>query len=374
MLLEEYRPPLRHHNKATSGARPILLSAKTPERLREYARRLAEFIITEPAEAKRDPQHYLDNLAYTLQVGRDAMEERLALLSDSLTDLQRQLADFAAGGEAVYRGRSEGDSQVLALIRQDEDMAAALAAWIGKRKYHKLLELWCQGLAIDWHQFYRDGRPMQRLSLPGYPFAEERYWVTDLTVVRVTGPSPGDVWLHPMLERNTSDFYHQRFSSRWQGDERWFAHHQVDDRKTMPGVAYLEMARAAIAKSLDPHQLAAGPLQFKNIIWPAPYTLAPQRNELHIELALEQRKIDFRIYSQTNGEEVEHCKGGAEVIAAAAVEQLNLEALGAGPWRRSLDAAELYSLFDQISIHYGPSHRGVERLWLGEEGCWPGSS
>ncbi|MFC0711826.1 SDR family NAD(P)-dependent oxidoreductase [Azorhizophilus paspali] len=366
ILLEEYRPPLRHHNKATSGARPILLSAKTPERLREYARRLAEFIITEPAEAKRDPQHYLDNLAYTLQVGRDAMEERLALLSDSLTDLQRQLADFAAGGEAVYRGRSEGDSQVLALIRQDEDMAAALAAWIGKRKYHKLLELWCQGLAIDWHQFYRDGRPMQRLSLPGYPFAEERYWVTDLTVVRVTGPSPGDVWLHPMLERNTSDFYHQRFSSRWQGDERWFAHHQVDDRKTMPGVAYLEMARAAIAKSLDPHQLAAGPLQFKNIIWPAPYTLAPQRNELHIELALEQRKIDFRIYSQTNGEEVEHCKGGAEVIAAAAVEQLNLEALGAGPWRRSLDAAELYSLFDQISIHYGPSHRGVERLWLGE--------
>lgn len=366
ILLEEYQPPQRPRHDVTSGARPILLSAKTPEQLREYARRLAEFIAAEPAEAKLNPEHYLDDLAYTLQVGRDPMPERLALLSDSLTDLQRQLADFAASGKAVYRGRSDGDNQALALFRQDEDMAAALAAWIDKRKYHKLLELWTQGLAIDWRQFYRDERSMQRLSLPGYPFAQERYWVTDLATVPVTDPVPGDGWLHPMLERNTSDFYRQRFSSRWRGQECWFADHQVNGHPTMPGVGYLEMARAAIAQSWDPQPLADGWLQFKNIVWLAPYTLASQHNELHIELALEQQKINFRIYSQAQGDAVEHCKGSAQVIPAGAVEPLDLEALAAGPWQRSVDAAQLYSLFDPINIVYGPSHRGVKQLWLGD--------
>ncbi|TFF02914.1 SDR family NAD(P)-dependent oxidoreductase [Pseudomonas sp. BCA14] len=362
ILLEEYCAPQQARNEATSGVRAFLLSAKNPERLRESARRLADFIATAPAQ---DPR-YLDDLAYTLQVGRDVMQERVALLSDSLGDLQRQLGDFAATGKALYRGTSEGDNPALALFRQDEDMAAALAAWIDKRKYHKLLELWAQGLTIDWRQFYRDARPMRRLSLPGYPFAEERYWVTDLASGQVASPVQGGMWLHPMLERNTSDFYQQRFSSRWQGDESWFADHQVDSRNTMPGVGYLEMARAAIARSLDAQVLDAGSLQLKNIVWLTPYTPTTQNNELHIELTLEQQKVDFRIYSQADGVVLEHCKGSAQVIPAGHVQPLDLDTLCAAPWQRSLEAAALYPLFEAMGIHYGPGHRGVSRLWLGE--------
>ncbi len=179
---------------------------------------------------------------------------------------------------------------------------------------------------------------MRRLSLPGYPFAEERYWVTDLATGLVANPVQTGAWLHPMLERNTSDFYQQRFSSRWQGDESWFVDHQVDSRKTLPGVGYLEMARAAIARSLEAQALQAGTLQFKNIVWLTPYSPTPQHNELHIELTLEQQKVDFRIYSQTDGVALEHCKGSAQVIPTANVQPLDLDSLCAAPWR-TLDIA-----------------------------------
>ncbi|KAF0866047.1 SDR family NAD(P)-dependent oxidoreductase [Pseudomonas sp. LD120] len=367
VLLEEYLAPAAPSHSATAGARAFVLSAKTPERLRESARRLADLIGAEPAEASLDPQRYLDDLAYTLQVGRDLMQERLALLSDSLSDLQRQLNDFAATGNARYRGTGEGEQPALALFRQDEDMAAALAAWIDKRKYPQLLELWAQGLTIDWQRFYPAGHGRRRLSLPGYPFAQERYWVTDLSRSQGHAPVPGRAWLHPLLERNTSDFYQQRFSSRWQGEESWFVDHQVDSRKTMPGVGYLEMARAAIARSLDGQALAGGPLQFQNVVWLAPYTPTPQHDELHTELTLAQQKVEFRIYSQAQGVALEHCKGSAQVMPPVSVPALDLDSLCAAPWQRSLEAAELYPLFAAMGIHYGPGHRGVSRLWLGED-------
>ncbi|KJH66471.1 SDR family NAD(P)-dependent oxidoreductase [Chromobacterium violaceum] len=365
ILLEEYHPPERLDGPADYGARPILLSAKTPERLREYARRLSAFLADRPDEARRNPLPYLDDLAYTLQTGREPMEERLALLSDSLDDLQRQLADFAAGGEAAYRGRADG-GQTMSLFREDEDMAAALSAWMEKRKLRKLAELWCQGLEIDWRRLHRGGHQSRRLSLPGYPFAEERYWVTDLVAVRPDMPVAGGAWLHPMLERNTSDFYSQRFSSRWQGEESWFSDHQVDGRKLMPGVGYLEMARAAIVQSWGADRTAAGALQFDNVVWLAPYAPGPEHDELHVELSLDGDRVSFRIYSQADGVETEHCKGGAAVASPQQPAALYLEALRAEAWRRTLDAAELYPMFERMAIHYGASHRGVRQLSLGE--------
>lgn len=366
VLLEEYRAPQAPQTPVTPGARAFLLSARTPEQLQESARRLAGHLAAAPLAHGPEAQRYLDELAYTLQVGREAMQERLALLSDSPGDLQRQLEAFATSGEALYRGTCEGDNPVLALFRQDEDMATVLAAWIEQRKYPKLLELWARGLNIEWRRFYPVERPMRRLSLPGYPFAEERYWVTDLAAAPPASQGPAAAWLHPLLERNTSDLHQQRFSSRWQGDESWFADHRVKGQGTLPGVAYLEMARAAIARALPGQAADSALLQLRNIVWLTPYTPTAPHGELHIDLSLQASQVDFRIYSRAEGVELEHCKGSARAGAASAVAALDLATLCAGPWQRSVDAAELYARFQALGIDYGPGHRGVSQLWLGE--------
>src|SRR6185503_19548684 len=44
-----------------------------------------------------------------------------------------------------------------------------------KRKYARLLEQWVGGMPFDFNRLWADGRP-QRLSLPTYPFARDRYW------------------------------------------------------------------------------------------------------------------------------------------------------------------------------------------------------
>jgi acyl transferase domain-containing protein/SAM-dependent methyltransferase/aryl carrier-like protein len=161
---------------------PIVLSARNLDRLKQAAANLHR-ALCEGAVAGD-----LAAIAYTLQVGREAMDERLAFLAGSLDELKAGLQAFLAEdesrGEASYRGRSDRHREVLALFAADEDMATAVDAWIAKGKYEKLLELWVKGLNVDWHKLYgasgpRHGPP-RRLSLPTYPFARERYWLEEL--------------------------------------------------------------------------------------------------------------------------------------------------------------------------------------------------
>lgn len=60
----------------------------------------------------------------------------------------------------------------------DDDLKALTKSWLENGKYSKCLEYWVRGLALDWNLLYRHSqvRP-RRLSLPTYPFAQERCWM-----------------------------------------------------------------------------------------------------------------------------------------------------------------------------------------------------
>ena len=86
----------------------IVLSAKNEERLKERARRLLA-VLRDDGRVWSDLD--LADMAYTLQVGREAMEERLALMVYSAAQLAEKLARFLEGrddGPELFRGRAAG--------------------------------------------------------------------------------------------------------------------------------------------------------------------------------------------------------------------------------------------------------------------------
>lgn len=374
VVLEEYlKPGSSVRDSEFSGVLPFVISAKSEERLRAYASRLAHWLDQHPKEASVDIKHWLANMAFTLQVGRDAMEARAAFLSESIESLRDQLIQFAETGEATYQGNITKDNPALALFQQDEDMRLALAAWLEKRKYPKLLELWCQGLPIEWQRLYPEDSTLRRISLPGYAFAQDRYWVTDLAVPAAplaeqqmqSLPLP-QRWLHSMLERNISNFLEQRFSSHWSGEESWFSDHQVLNRRIMPGVGYLEMARAAVVTSLDEVSLEEQQIVFHGIRWLRPYSYTKENPSLDIVLSPNEQQVDFRIFSMDGQNRVDHCTGSI-ALAAAHSENYHIDInqlMQSGGWQQGLEGAGLYSIFEQLGIQYGDGHRGVEHLWV----------
>ena len=348
----------------------ITLSARTAEQLTQRALDLLAYTRTQQQAVD------LVSMAYTLQIGREAMEERFGLLVSSVEQLTERLQAYVDGEQEIedaYRGQVKRNQEALSLFSTDADLQTTLDKWLSDRKLAKLLELWVKGLDIDWNKLYAEHRP-GFISLPVYPFAKERYWID----AGANGPVPATTaagMLHPLLHTNTSDFNRQSYRSTFSGKEFFLADHQVviaerAGQKVLPGVAYLEMARAAIAQAL-PGQSDSGTLELRDIVWLRPLIVAGHRQ---VDIALtanSAEQIEFEIYSQDDATEVLHCQGrailGSRSPAAKLAARLDIKQLEAEMTRATLSPDSVYAAYSQMGLEYGPAHRGITAIELGEQ-------
>ncbi len=155
------------------------MSAKGSIQLKQQAEKLLGWI----REAAPFSAPQLADLAYTLQTGREAMEERLAIEVSSFPQLEEKLRKFTHGEQPIanlYRGTIREPNGVIGVMGTDDDLAAILDDWMDKQKYGKLLDLWVRGLSFDWNKLYpkENGNAYHphRISLPTYPFLRKRCW------------------------------------------------------------------------------------------------------------------------------------------------------------------------------------------------------
>jgi len=184
----------------------IPLSAKTDKQLEQKISDLLTFI-----KANKNEEIGVAEIAYTLQVGRQEMEERLALIVNSLPQLEEKLTAYQqqnTDANGIFRGQVKKNKESMRIIGQDQEMKDLIVErWIKTGNLNKLLDLWVKGLTLDWNALYSHEKP-NRISLPGYPFAKERYWIEPsknyVTPVKTSASKNENKKLHPLLHRNAS--------------------------------------------------------------------------------------------------------------------------------------------------------------------------
>ncbi|WP_025701963.1 SDR family NAD(P)-dependent oxidoreductase, partial [Paenibacillus forsythiae] len=299
VVIEEYIPAedLPAGSAVASGNLAlIVLSAKNEERLKEKA----QLLISAVTERKLSEQDLYD-IAYTLQVGREAMEERLAFAAASITEMLDKLAGYLDGRDDIssfYQGRVKPNKESIALFSTDEDLQRAVEAWLVKRKYGKFLDLWVKGMNLDWLKLYDGGKP-RRISLPTYPFAKESYWISGSKTL-ISKPDAGQPGhLHPLLQRNTSDLGGLRFTSDLSGDDLFFTR-LADGQRLLNGSVLLEMARAAASHLIGAAYGGQGSIVLKSFLWHGAVLSGESSLRLHIELYSEDdSEIAFEIYKDS---------------------------------------------------------------------------
>jgi Polyketide synthase dehydratase len=182
--------------------------------------------------------------------------------------------------------------------------------------------------------------------------------------------------LHPLVHLNVSTLTQQRYRTQITGDEFFLRDHRVRMPSNslasgsavgvLPGVAYLEMARAAIADAV-PDLASTSLIAFENVLWLAPFAVESERAIL-IDIDADEDCLEFRVFSENEaGRHTDHASGRVRFYDAAEdTASLDLAAIRAAMRREHWDSEAVYRKYVQIGIEYGPAHRGIVGLDSGD--------
>ena len=171
----------------------LTLSAKTKKALEQQIRNYCLFF-------DNNEKLSIEDVCFTANTGRAHSQYRLAIISASIGDLNRQLSAAASGETSSTLFQGVADSQIesevsfdLSLQTVESDISSGINSDPEVLKSHyqlplpnddkdsclsvlsALAKLFVQGAAIDWGGYYHDDTP-HRIQLPTYPFEGKRHW------------------------------------------------------------------------------------------------------------------------------------------------------------------------------------------------------
>ncbi|MBL6449571.1 hypothetical protein JMN32_24880 [Fulvivirga sp. 29W222] len=179
IVLEEYRNQNDASNDETVASPQLfVLSAKDGQRLDDYIDAYIEYLSASGAEVP------FANMIYTLQVGRDAMDERLAIVASSQSELLEKLKMVKDSGKetslekkGVFSGNINltKENRIVNILTKDM-INTMVGQSLQAAQWQQLAQLWISGLPVDWKVIW-ENRKAQPVSLPSYPFAKDKYWI-----------------------------------------------------------------------------------------------------------------------------------------------------------------------------------------------------
>ncbi|PHG78289.1 SDR family NAD(P)-dependent oxidoreductase [Bacillus wiedmannii] len=352
VIIEEYEQPSQPIVQE-KGSQIIVLSAKKEANLKEYARKLSDFL-----QHTRDSIN-LNDLAYTLQIGRESMEERLAIVVNSVEELKEKLVKYVQGSKEVtiYQGNTKNSE--LKNLLSGRAATEFIKIIIDDQDYAKLAMLWVSGLEFDWNLLHKK-IPLQRISLPTYPFTRESYWLPLETKESYYNKSTN---LHPLIDNVNIKRSLEKgivFQKKLNKFDKIVWNHRVNDQLIFPGVGYLEMAVAA-SSFLSDEKI----YYISNVSWLRPL-LVEDDKEVQIVIQEDKEFLNFEIKTEKNGVSIIHGRGNIKFrVSNSYVNNVSIPDIK-GRCIEKLSKESFYHKFSKLGLQYGPYLKGVQEVWIGE--------
>jgi acyl transferase domain-containing protein/SAM-dependent methyltransferase/acyl carrier protein len=325
----ESLPPQRHL---------IPLSARTREELQRAAHNLS--VVLRDEESRLE----LEDVAFTLAVGREAMEHRLAVLAGSIAELTAGLDHFSAGvpDPSVVTGTTSAED----LLGGGPEALEFLRSLAANGSLDRVAKLWVSGATVPFEKTVLSGG--KRKPLPTYPFEGKRYWVKQVE-------KPSD--LHPFLDAMVPSVDGLVFRKVFRPSDGLLAGHRVNGKPVLPGVAVLEMVRAAADLS------GSGNVRtIRDVTWLRPVAVTTEA-EIQLRLFRKDGRVAFELTSDAGL----HCRGAVsfEEGTRSAAEMVDIEHVKR-TCQREIEPAELYAALERAGLQYGDEFQTISALRCGE--------
>ncbi|MDX8047244.1 SDR family NAD(P)-dependent oxidoreductase [Gracilibacillus sp. S3-1-1] len=298
---------------------------------------------------------FLGDIAYTLQAGREKMDERLAFVVSDIDELKGKLELFCADqtyGEDLYVGNVQDSFRSISVFDGEAGEAFVKNLTVNK-ELNKLAELWLSGVEIDWDLLHQGtGR---RIPLPHYPFKKERYWIPPVEKKGAVEK------LHPLIERNISTLNEMKFSSQLYAHEGYLFDHTINNQQIFPSLATLEIAFAAgnLANQRMVYQL-------EDVVWDQPLAFKEGSLDMEVSLYSLGETVEFEI-AEVNDEILKVSLQGKLTYddhQETEIEMVNLKAIVNRC--QEINTRELFKRLKDQGVMYGSGYQLIKNCYLGE--------
>lgn len=330
----------------------VVLSAKTKTALERKKEDLKAWLRNDGKDEK------LCDVAFTLLNGRSFFEERETYVVSNINELLNKLEKNNKTINDNDVKTTELGNQLIEELsnynKQNDDY---------KRKLEKLAEYFVLGYEVNWDKLYEDCGYC-KLSLPTYPFDKSVYWVSceaeEKNEVRVSVNN----YLHPMIHRNTSTIYEQRFYSMFTRETSFLRDHMINGKMVLPAVSYLEMARAAGSFSLEKEVTT-----IKDLIWSSPFILDKEKKEIEVSISPSDDIddiLEFEISSVNNDESSTdiYCQGRIVTESEKTLEESGRYSMNdlLKKCTKSITGNQFYSDFLGEALYLGETMHSIQRI------------
>jgi acyl transferase domain-containing protein/enoyl-CoA hydratase/carnithine racemase/acyl carrier protein len=338
----------------------IPFSAKTEDALKQKLNDFSIFL------EKNDISNIsIQELAFTLQKGRSHFDIRLALIVTDLDDLKNQLSIICKNYDGRIRTFSEedfipGKNELDGMLKEISNERLTLQDY--KKNVEIIAKAYEKGSEINWDRCYNT--LPQKISLPTYPFAKEKYWHDAEEKVRKT---PTVINLsHPFAGENTSTLKAQSYQIYLSQANPYIKDHIVKGEVIFPAAAYIEMVREVLNLATEENIYS-----IENINFLSPLRLKEKEVLLRSEVSIiDGITVEVEIFSiEGAGEKTKH------VIARAALFQKEVYSNGSNLHfneliknaRTVIPKENLYKIFQREGFDYKNAYQSIENLYLGHE-------
>ncbi|NQY74614.1 MAG: SDR family NAD(P)-dependent oxidoreductase, partial [Candidatus Margulisbacteria bacterium] len=195
VLVEEYLGDDKLESGSAKLVGGFILSAKTKESLQEYRDLYVSYLKEEIEFYKREQKFQttgfsMQNLLYTLQTSREAMEVRLtievregfsglehlyeilkSIQSNSTENIKPDIAQYVRYGTVSLnpmKGAITEEGPVSRIYDTENSVNDSASS---------LLNKWLNGEEVEWVQHYGHEASVKSIALPQYPFKKQKYWL-----------------------------------------------------------------------------------------------------------------------------------------------------------------------------------------------------
>lgn len=361
LVLEEAPVRTASDCRKTLPLYAITLSAKSPESLTGQIQKLYSWL------NHNKGKFWIGDLAYTLNTRRTVFDYRFAVLASGEEDLTELIGGYLSGRkpvpELIFTKMADSIPKHLSKQTIQYIFQRIHQLETDSSEYRELLqalaEFYGAGAELNWEELY-GAHDYQVIPVITYAFKKDRYWYEQPAVPEKPNNSGShmDNLLHSGFQKLNDCCCRVNLTGR----EFFFEDNVVYDKPILPGVAYLEMIRAAAQEML---KLSVAVIT--DVYWLAP--IQPDGNliRLEIEFSDGDKTSLFRLYTVRQHEaKILNMKGSIskEPVSATAVIQ-DIAAIKKR-CNNQTSGLECYQSFRKRQFFVGPSMQAMKHMYYND--------